>query len=894
MKKQSSLNRILGACPSWGKGVVGRAEMLQMHKDGAFKRFVWLSPTRQMAGEASQVKIINLPDGSGPATWMSSHKTHEINYNGVIDYIKKWFEYDRAWNVFADCALITTRAAWVLFTNKYPDLVTNTFIVMDEAQFAQVDDEQEKDGNCIGDCLNHILENQSVTHNGIGLHSGTMIRGNMFPVIHDKFINLFPRFDVPLSNYVEECKYLKSIGWTTCTYQKSPESIIRKELEIMVPFIGWIGRVNTTVCKTPELKWRNVLWFIEGVAQSNTPKYKCIRVLYEGKTYPIIRVWRGKQTYDLLNVVNENERDLMYEYLRYAHEGKVRLDGVIALELLKVGTNFGPARKAIYLGYIPHSGEAVQCLCRLVRDMAGKEHVSFINIIPHVSTTSEDTYLDRLNQHLQSTVMTAEALPYFFRTPNLPKRIVRKSRTTEGNKEDTLLQQYAPDIDQACVIKSKFIAEIIKCACNTDDYENVFRSRATAILKEYGVDGPIEEIVEEFLEDHRSNESLEPDGEGLKALHDIPEGLVDLVTKYSKLSDYMAWEMEGVLTPTLMKQIAIEVRAAYKTLEDGVCLAETLAKENGGKLYSFLELKRRGLLWLLSSMNKNPESYAHLEQDRERYSLQEGIATALKLSDGNNGKLQTRTWLRTNGYKWLDAQMAANKESYSHIPQERDRMNQKLHVELVKKLANENGGRIPSVTWLDKNNYQSIIHSIARNPELYKQWKQDKRECLTKDEVVTLAEKVAKKNGGSLPPRTTLKKMGHKQICWALDRYPEAFKHIGREYKTHTQEEALKMAKKLTRENGGKCPSRSSMTAKGYGWVAGHIATDRDAFKHLTPEYQTRTPEQWFEVATKIGYIPTQKWMKKHKMTGLDVAFRKNPHLFKNLKRKYDKYGRTI
>src|ERR1017187_4634217 len=354
-------NAIIAACPSFGKSIVGRADFLYNHRRKKFKRFVWLSPTRQLIGEQSEIKNIEMPDGSGILEWKSVHSTHQINdIDGIIEYIKKWFETDKSWDVFSDCLLITTRAAFVLFCDKYSHLVKDCLIALDEAQFILTDDEIEKNGNRIGDSIGHLIDNQDTNNVGIRLYSGTMIRGDMCPNLHEKYYTKFKRYDVPLSDYMEDCHYLKSIGWTTLTYDKTPESILMKEMKDFKPFIGWIGRANTDVCNSPELKPRNVRWFIKAVAQSNKPKYTYdVPVEYDGKEYPVLRVLRGTQEYILLDLV-QNNRDLKYEYILLAHKGKVKLDGVIALELLKIGTNFGPAAKAFYLGYIPHSGEGVQ------------------------------------------------------------------------------------------------------------------------------------------------------------------------------------------------------------------------------------------------------------------------------------------------------------------------------------------------------------------------------------------------------------------------------------------------------------------------------------------------------------------------------------------------------
>lgn len=818
-QRPDSLNRMLAACPSWGKGVVGRAELLQFHKDGKFKRFVWLSPTRQMAGEATQIKTINLPDGSGPRVWKSSHPTHEIAYSGVIEYIRKWFSYDRAWDVFADCVLITTRSAFVMFMRQYPELVKDTFIALDEAQYAQVDDEQEKDGNCIGDCLNHILETQYVTRNGIGMHSGTMIRGNMFPVVHEKYINAFPRFDVPLSKYMEGCKSLKSIGWTTHTYKTSPEEIIWKELETMQPFIGWIGRVNSAVCRTKDLKWRNVMWFINAIAQSKTPKFERVNAQYNGKLYPLLRVWRGTKDYLILNVVNEYDRDLMYEYLRYAHEGKVRLDGVISLELLKVGTNFGYARKAIYIGYIPHSGEGVQCLCRLVRDLDGKEHVSFTNIIPHVSTTSEDTYLDRLNQHLQATVMTAEALPYVFRTPDLPKRLVRRSRSTDGNHEDTLLQQYARDIDQACEIKNELIVEMLKCAGTVSDYENVFRKRAETILEDHGVQGPIEEIVEEFLEDHLTNDSLFPEREQLKALHDIPEGLMDLVTKYHKFADYLTFETSGVLTEKLMRDVANAAKDILRrSLEEAIQTANKLAKN--GILPTNKWLVLNGYAWVAHAIYNYPKAFEHLQQEDARgISKEECVKVAETLAKNSGGVLKSHSWLKHNGYGNISATIHRNPELFDHIQQESELRTLEEAVSEIEMLAKQNGGKIPHKRALHLIGKSALIHWMLKNPKAFKHLKQEnghnKRMSKHDQQCVETAERICAENAGVLPPSSVMKRK-HLNVYRRMCRKPELFSHLKQQRLLKSQDEWVEVAKKLSKQHGSKWRNHTWLAENGY------------------------------------------------------------------------------
>jgi len=105
----------------------------------------------------------------------------------------------------------------------------------------------------------------------------------------------------------------------------------------------------------------------------------------------------------------------------------------------------------------------------------------------------------------------------------------------------------------------------------------------------------------------------------------------------------------------------------YRHLEDWVGIAKDLAKKNNGKLPTVSWLIENKLGMLCRQMQKNPEAFSLITQERNFRRPLEWVVVAEKLSDKHKG-LPNTYWLQKQGYKALDKVMRQHSELFAHIP----------------------------------------------------------------------------------------------------------------------------------------------------------------------------------------------------------------------------------
>jgi hypothetical protein len=101
-------------------------------------------------------------------------------------------------------------------------------------------------------------------------------------------------------------------------------------------------------------------------------------------------------------------------------------------------------------------------------------------------------------------------------------------------------------------------------------------------------------------------------------------------------------------------------------------------------------------------------------------------------------------------------------------------------VPIAESLATSNNGRLPHRNWLIKNGYSGLDFATHKAPELFAHIPKDKKTTAL-DETVSVAESLARNNGGSIPPYVWLRDNGFRNVCRALSKYPDSFSHLQRQ-----------------------------------------------------------------------------------------------------------------
>ena len=106
----------------------------------------------------------------------------------------------------------------------------------------------------------------------------------------------------------------------------------------------------------------------------------------------------------------------------------------------------------------------------------------------------------------------------------------------------------------------------------------------------------------------------------------------------------------------------------YRHLGDWLEIANKLAKKNKGKIPTVTWLLENGYSMLCRQMQKNPDAFSEIEQERHFRRPDEWVAVAEALAKEHNG-LPNSYWLQNkeNGYKALDKVMRQHPKLFAHI-----------------------------------------------------------------------------------------------------------------------------------------------------------------------------------------------------------------------------------
>jgi hypothetical protein len=166
------------------------------------------------------------------------------------------------------------------------------------------------------------------------------------------------------------------------------------------------------------------------------------------------------------------------------------------------------------------------------------------------------------------------------------------------------------------------------------------------------------------------------------------------------------------------EELAERMRSWERTsFEEWVQIAEELAEHNGGLLPNPQWLKDHGYRTLASHLYKKPDLFAHIPQGRLTKTFQEQVELAERLAQEHGGVLPSMKWLRENGYRSLSLSIWRYPEHFAHILQDRlVKIKRNDHQERLLQLAHNNGGKVPSYTWLMENGYRDIAGYIRKHP----------------------------------------------------------------------------------------------------------------------------------------------------------------------------------
>jgi superfamily II DNA or RNA helicase len=202
--------------------------------------------------------------------------------------------------------------------------------------------------------------------------------------------------------------------------------------------------------------------------------------------------------------------------------------------------------------------------------------------------------------------------------------------------------------------------------------------------------------------------------------------------------------------------------------------AAKLAKNNNDKIPSHSWLIKKGYGAFAQYLINHPELFTNLKQENFFISREKHIKTAEKLAKKNGGKVPSFTWLENNGYMPLSSYFTKHRKVFSHLKQDNSFVKKEDYVKTAEKLAKKNGGKVPNPTWLKNNGYGNLYGCMYRNPESFSHLKKVSLRATHKDHIKT-AEKLIKENGGKIPSNTWLNKNGYNAFAQYFNNHSELF-----------------------------------------------------------------------------------------------------------------------
>lgn len=207
-----------------------------------------------------------------------------------------------------------------------------------------------------------------------------------------------------------------------------------------------------------------------------------------------------------------------------------------------------------------------------------------------------------------------------------------------------------------------------------------------------------------------------------------------------------------------------------RTPQEWLTIARKLVKQHGS-LPSYKWLKARGFGALENVRRKNMTLFRGIKRKSVRRSLAASISLAETLVR-RYGAIPSTRWLRANGHSALLSAMSYHKSSFAHLSRKREFRSINEWVICAEEIARQKGV-LPTPTWLMKH-HRGLHNAMLKEPSRFAHIKQDRRQCHSPKEWVSVAKEL-KKRYGKVPSYSWLYKHNHSGLVGAMKRHPKLF-----------------------------------------------------------------------------------------------------------------------
>lgn len=260
--------------------------------------------------------------------------------------------------------------------------------------------------------------------------------------------------------------------------------------------------------------------------------------------------------------------------------------------------------------------------------------------------------------------------------------------------------------------------------------------------------------------------------------------------------------------------------------------------------------------------------------------LQEVVLITEALAARNGGLIPAMSKLFASGYGYIYHYMRAYPKLFAHLKMENlyaDRRTPAMWVPVAEALAKKHGGFLPPTAWLVANGYGQLYAVMTKFPALFIHIPRVRLVVnRTLDQWVVVAEQLAKAGGGVLDYHYVL--TNHPALGAAMVKYPERFAHIPikRRKKPMTQADWVPVAERMMVENGGSLQHPGWLLKNGFTGLCSALYRSPHLFDHVVQQVHEGTRGE----TTLIGFrggTPEQReyafaeYMKRN-ATGLEAA----------------------
>lgn len=273
------------------------------------------------------------------------------------------------------CTHATLRFAFEKLT---PEDFNGTVLAIDEFHHVSAD----LDSNRLGSLLRSVMAG-SDAH--IVAMTGSYFRGDTVPVLSPEDEAKFTPVTFNYYDQLNGYRYLKSLGIGHHFYQGRYTDAINEVLDLDKKTILHIPSVNSGESTKDKLEEIGHILDVIGKVVDVDPDTGIIHVRRRDNG-EILKVA------DLVDDTDQKARAATLVYLtEVAAKSRDGVDIIIALGMAKEGFDWPYAEHALTVGYRASLTEIIQIIGRVTRDVEGKEHAQFTNLIAEPDAARDET-----------------------------------------------------------------------------------------------------------------------------------------------------------------------------------------------------------------------------------------------------------------------------------------------------------------------------------------------------------------------------------------------------------------------------------------------------------------------------------------------------------------------